>query len=310
MPFFLASYGPSVSEARAGVIAGTRLYDAAALLGLPQPFSMLELLARWTELEPRIERASAQAGSSGVSSWDVASSNLLAPILYPGQIFGAGANYVDHVAEMVRADPRNAMPDLKEIGEEPWHYIKGSRSCVVGPGSAVPLPAYSNAVDWEIELAVVIGRTARNVPVADALDYVAGYTIANDVSVRDSSSRRQKLPTSSPFYRDWIASKAFEGACPLGPWIVPASQIPDPQHLGLRLWVSDELMQDSNTSFMSFTVAEQLATLSERLTLHPGDVILTGTPAGVGAGRNRFLRSGDTLRLAIEGIGELRHTIA
>jgi 2-keto-4-pentenoate hydratase/2-oxohepta-3-ene-1,7-dioic acid hydratase in catechol pathway len=197
---------------------------------------------------------------------------------------------------------------MKDLGEKPWHFVKTSKSSVVGPGANVRLPAYSQKVDWEVELAAVIGRTAKDVPVDEALDCVAGYTIANDLSARDAM-KRDKNPATSPFHFDWVSQKCFDGACPLGPWIVPAGDVPDPQRLALKLWVSGELMQDSHTSKMIFNTAEQIAMLSSRVTLHPGDLVLTGTPAGVGMGRQRFLRAGDTVKLWIEGIGELSHTV-
>jgi 2-keto-4-pentenoate hydratase/2-oxohepta-3-ene-1,7-dioic acid hydratase in catechol pathway len=198
---------------------------------------------------------------------------------------------------------------MKERGEKPWHFVKTSRSSVVGPGAKVKLPAFSKAVDWEIELAAVIGKKAKDVSVEKALDCVAGYTIANDLSARDAM-RRESNPPTSPFHYDWVSQKCFDGACPLGPWIVPAAEIKNPHHLGLKLWINDELMQDSNTSQMIFDTAEQIAMLSTRVTLQPGDVVLTGTPAGVGMGRKRFLQPGERLRLWIEGIGDLNHTVA
>ena len=155
----------------------------------------------------------------------------------------------------------------------------------------------------------MIGRVADSVPVGRALDYVAGYTIGNDLSARDAITRA-KLPAGSPFHFDFLSQKSFSGACALGPWITPAAEIPDPSILDMKLWVNDELMQDSNTSNMIFDVPEQIAMLSSRLTLHPGDVILTGTPAGVGMGRGVFLEPGDQVRLWIEGIGEFSHGIA
>ena len=141
-------------------------------------------------------------------------------------------------------------------------------------------------MDWEVELAAVIGRTAKNVPEDKALSYVAGYTIANDLSARDRG-RRPTFGDTSPFKADWTKHKSFDGSCPLGPWIVPASDIKDPQNLGLKLWVNGVLKQDSNTSDMIFNLAEQIATCPRGMTLHPGDLILTGTPAGVGAGTRR-----------------------
>jgi 2-keto-4-pentenoate hydratase/2-oxohepta-3-ene-1,7-dioic acid hydratase in catechol pathway len=146
------------------------------------------------------------------------------------------------------------------------------------------------------------------VSVDRALGHVAGYTIANDLSARDAM-RRPHVSDASPFKLDWVAQKCFDGACPLGPWMVPASEIRDPQKLALKLWVNDELMQDSNTSQMIFTTAEQIAHISARVTLHPGDLVLTGTPAGVGMGRGRFLEAGDVVKLWIDGIGELSNTM-
>jgi 2-keto-4-pentenoate hydratase/2-oxohepta-3-ene-1,7-dioic acid hydratase in catechol pathway len=150
---------------------------------------------------------------------------------------------------------------------------------------------------------------AKDVPASQALDYVAGYTIGNDLSARDAM-RRPKNPPEAPFHFDWLSHKCFDGSCPLGPWIVPAADIGDPQKLGLKLWVGEELMQDSNTSKMIFSTAEQIEMLSSRVTLQPGDLIMTGTPAGVGTPRKRFLRPGETVRLWIEKIGEFEHKLS
>jgi 2-keto-4-pentenoate hydratase/2-oxohepta-3-ene-1,7-dioic acid hydratase in catechol pathway len=191
---------------------------------------------------------------------------------------------------------------------ESWHFIKASRA-ISHPGATVKISDYSPKVDWEVELAAVIGRTAKHVPIDKALDYVAGYTAANDLSARDRG-RRPHIPDTSPFKADWVAHKSFDGSCPLGPWIVPASDIKDPQNLGLKLWVNGEIKQDSNTGKMIFNLAEQISHLSSRLTLHPGDLILTGTPAGVGAGRGEFLKAGDVVKIWIEKIGELSTKMA
>jgi len=163
-------------------------------------------------------------------------------------------------------------------------------------------------VDWEGELTAVIGKTAKNVPSESALDYVAGYTIANDLSARDLTTR-PNVPAGSPFQYDWVGQKSFDSSCPLGPWIVPAAAIPDPQSLGIKLWVNDVLKQDSHTRMMIFTLAEQIAHLSTRITLYPGDLILTGTPAGVGLARHEFLKPGDVVRVWIEQIGTLTNSM-
>jgi 2-keto-4-pentenoate hydratase/2-oxohepta-3-ene-1,7-dioic acid hydratase in catechol pathway len=196
-------------------------------------------------------------------------------------------------------------PDPHTLGLNPWHFMKAGH-CVVGPGAQVF--STSTALDWEAELAVVIGLRARNVGQDEALDYVAGYCAANDLSARERG-KRDKIDPLSPFKYDWIAHKNFDGSCPLGPWLVPAFDVPDPQALAIKLWVNDTIRQDSNTDNMIFSIAEQIAHLSSIVTLHPGDVILTGTPAGVGAETGERLYSGDVVRITIDGLGDLITTI-
>jgi 2-keto-4-pentenoate hydratase/2-oxohepta-3-ene-1,7-dioic acid hydratase in catechol pathway len=287
---------------KAGLLVGDQVHP------LPKKYpSVLAALQDWPKASRELAAAAKKlAGRKGVP---LNKTKLTAPILYPGTIYCAGANYTDHVAEMERAQGRTPGPNMKEMGEKPWHFVKSSASAIVGPGAAVRLPAYSNAVDWEIELVAVIGRKAKDVPVERALACVAGWTIANDLSARDAM-KRAKNPPGSPFHYDWVSQKCFDGACPLGPWIVPAAEIREPHNLGLKLWINGELMQDSNTSRMIFDTAEQIAMLSSRVTLQPGDLVLTGTPAGVGMGRGRFLKPGEKLKLWIESIGELEHSIA
>jgi 2-keto-4-pentenoate hydratase/2-oxohepta-3-ene-1,7-dioic acid hydratase in catechol pathway len=301
----------SGAEARAGLLVGEQVFDAARVTGKPAWSTVLGALADW----PRAHREFAafakrvESGKSKAKGAPLSRARLLAPVLYPGNIYCAGANYTDHMAEMARAQGKEPGPTMKDLGEQPWHFVKTSRSSVVGPGAKVKLPAYSQKVDWEVELAAVIGRKAKDVPVEKALACVAGYTVADDLSARDAM-KRDKNPPGSPFHYDWVSQKCFEGSCPLGPWIVPAADIGDPHRLGIRLWVNGELMQDSNTSKLIFDTAEQIAMLSSRVTLHPGDLVLTGTPAGVGMGRGRFLKAGDAVKLWIENIGELAHTVA
>jgi 2-keto-4-pentenoate hydratase/2-oxohepta-3-ene-1,7-dioic acid hydratase in catechol pathway len=310
MSYKLLSYRDG-RDGRAGVLVGDTVYDAAKVTGVPGYASVVGMLEDWNKAKSTLTQTEKRiaSGKSRAKGTPLARTRLLAPLLYPGAIFCAGANYRDHMLEMARVSGTPPEKDPHEVGLKPWHFIKTSRSSVVGPGARVQLPPFSQKVDWEVELAAVIGRPARNVSVEKALSYVAGYTIANDLSARDAM-RRPHVADASPFKLDWLSQKCFEGACPLGPWIVPASEIPDPQKLALKLWIDDELMQDSHTSQMIFTTAEQIAHLSTRMTLQPGDLILTGTPAGVGMGRGRFLQAGETVRLWIEGIGELRHTMS
>jgi 2-keto-4-pentenoate hydratase/2-oxohepta-3-ene-1,7-dioic acid hydratase in catechol pathway len=308
MSYRLLTYRAAAKEARAGILVGDLVYDAARACASAKYATVLDVLADWRAAERKLRDAAKRiaAGKSKVKGTPLVKTKLLAPVLYPGAIFCAGANYVDHVAEMLRVQGKPLEPNPKEIGLKPWHFIKTSRGSVVAPGADVKLPAYSKMMDWEIELTAVIGRPAKDVPVEKALDYVAGYTIANDLSARDAM-RRQGMPETSPFHYDWISQKCFDGACPLGPWITPARDIGDPQNLAMKLWVNGALMQDSNTAQMIFSTADQIAQLSSRVTLQPGDLILTGTPAGVGMGRKLFLQQGDVVKLWIDKIGEFAH---
>ena len=300
-----AGHGP-----RAGVVLHDAVFDLVELTAKPSYPTMLGVLDDWAKAEPLIEAALAkkvEKGSGATPGSPLAKVRLLAPVLYPSAIFCAGANYSDHMAEMTRVFNLAPEPDPHKAGLTPWHFIKASRT-VVQADARIPLPARTKMLDWEAELAAFIGRAAKNVPAERALDYVAGYTVANDLSARDFTVRAN-VPETSPFRYDWISQKSFDGACPVGPWIVPAKQIPDPQRLGIKLWVNDVLKQDSHTSKMIFSLAEQMAQLSTRLTLQPGDLILTGTPAGVGLARKEFLKSGDVVRVWVEQVGTLSNTL-
>jgi 2-keto-4-pentenoate hydratase/2-oxohepta-3-ene-1,7-dioic acid hydratase in catechol pathway len=303
----LATY-QSADGPRAALVVDDKVFDAAKLTGKAAYASVIGILDDWKAAAGLLKAAAAKAPKSRLPGRPLGRTKLLAPIRWPSAIFCAGANYADHVAEMNKASGRPPEPDPHTLGLQSWHFIKASRS-LADPGATVKISDYSSKMDWEVELAAVIGRKAKHVPQDKALSYVAGYTAANDLSARDRG-RRLHVADTSPFKADWVAHKSFDGSCPLGPWIVPAGDIPDPQNLGLKLWVNDVLKQDSNTGQMIFTLAEQIAHLSSRLTLHPGDIILTGTPAGVGAGRNEFLKAGDVVKIWIEGIGGLSNKMA
>jgi 2-keto-4-pentenoate hydratase/2-oxohepta-3-ene-1,7-dioic acid hydratase in catechol pathway len=299
----LATY-QSENGPRAGIIVGDSVFDAAELTQQAGYISVLRILEDWAQAKESIRAAVRNVGAG----WKIEETEFRAPVLWPGAIYCAGANYRDHAAEMAKRMNRAPEPDPKASGGKPWHFLKTPRS-VIGHGEAAAATHYCKNLDWEVELAAIIGREAKNVAAEDALDFIAGYTAANDLSARDLSRRTEAAP-SSAFYYDWIGQKCFDGACPLGPWIVPADDISDPQNLSLKLWVNDVLKQDSNTREMIFTLADQIAHLSRGMTLYPGDVILTGTPAGVGAGRNEFLKAGDVVKIEIEKIGILSNRIA
>lgn len=303
--FYLMSYvdqrGP-----RAGLVVGDRLFDAGDLSQDARYAAVLGILEHWDEAEATLTSLTSSAGLAKAVSAPVASVKLLTPVLYPSAIYCAGANYADHTANMAKRSGLPPPRDPHELGLKPWHFLKPTR-CAVASGDSVAKPSLK--MDWEAELAAVIGRRCRNVSVDQALTYVAGYTAANDLSARDLGPRAG-VPDGSPFKYDWLAHKGFEHSCPLGPWIVPSAQVGDPQNLGVKSWVNGVLKQDSNTNKMIFTIAEQIAHLSSRVTLHPGDVVLTGTPAGVGAERGEFMEVGDLVEVWIENIGKLTTRIS
>jgi 2-keto-4-pentenoate hydratase/2-oxohepta-3-ene-1,7-dioic acid hydratase in catechol pathway len=293
---------------RAGLVIDDKLFDAAKLTGKAAYASVLGILADWRAAQGALKKAAAAAGKSRVKALPLSRAKLLAPVRWPSAIYCAGANYADHAAEVARRMNRPMEPDPHTQGLKAWHFMKAPRA-LADPGATVKISGVSDRVDWEVELAAVIGKPAKNVPEEKALDYVAGYTAANDLSARDRGPR-PNISDTSPFKADWTKHKSFDGSCPMGPWIVPASDIGDPQNLGLKLWVNDELKQDSNSKDMIFNLAEQITQLSSGMTLHPGDVVLTGTPAGVGSARGEFLKAGDVVKIWIEKIGTLTTKMA
>jgi 2-keto-4-pentenoate hydratase/2-oxohepta-3-ene-1,7-dioic acid hydratase in catechol pathway len=303
----LATYQSSIGP-RAGLVIDDKVLDAAKLTGKVAYATVLGILEDWRAAQGALKKAAANAGKSRVKGLPLGRTKLLAPVRWPSAIYCAGANYADHAAEMARRMNRPMEPDPHSQGLKAWHFIKAGRT-LTDPGATVKISGVSDQVDWEVELAAVIGRPAKNVRQEKALSYVAGYTAASDLSARDRG-RRANISDTSPFKADWTKHKTFDGSCPLGPWIVPASDIGDPQNLGLKLWVNDVLKQDSNSKHMIFNLAEQIEQLSNAMTLHPGDLILTGTPAGVGSARGEFLKAGDVVKIWIEKIGTLTTKIA
>lgn len=278
----------------------------------PDTPAVLDVLNVWDRASAALGALAEDSGRTAALPGQVlAGLTLLPPVLYPNGIYCAGANYKDHVAEMARAFKLPPEPDPHELGMPPWCFLKTPRNTMVGDGATVTLPAHSKTVDWELEVAVVIGRTCKDVSEGQAMDCIAAYTLVNDLSARDHLRRPGVKPNSgSPMEYDWVSHKNWDGACPIGPWLVPAAAIADPMNLPLKLWVNDELMQDSNTNQMIYNYAEIIAFLSQRCTLFPGDVIATGTPAGVGTPRGIFLKRGDVVRINVEGIGTLTNTMA
>ena len=317
MKYQLFSYIATDAETRPGISIDDRLYDlcdAAAQFHstLPAGTTVDDLIDDWansqTALAHIVEWISESAAASKVTTLNEKEVRFAAPLQRAGAIYGAGANYRDHVEAMSRAFNMNLVLDPRGQGIPPWHFLKSPRATLTGHRSTIPYPANTTKLDWEAELAVIIGREASNVSVEEALDYVAGYSCSNDVSARDQLVRQDVDPTS-PFKFDWIGHKCFTGSCPVGPYLTPAAFIESPEHLDIKLWVNDELKQDSNTRNHLYSVADQIAYLSQRLVLYPGDIILTGTPAGVGMERGTFLSKGDVMRVWIDGLGELENAV-
>jgi 2-keto-4-pentenoate hydratase/2-oxohepta-3-ene-1,7-dioic acid hydratase in catechol pathway len=273
-------------EANGGLF---RLEPSLTRTGLPGMTTIMSLFDDWDRA-----RAALDACLPSLAAADVVQSGpRLSPLLYPGKILCAGANYFDHLAEM-------GMPSAKKGDQRLFFFMKPPRNAVVGEGHTVRMPIGTQAFDWEVELAVVIGRRARNVAVEQALEHIAGYTVAIDFSARDHN----RAPET--FYKlDWVAGKANDTCCPLGPRFVPAATHADWQDIGLRLSVNGVGKQNGRTSQMIFSIAEQIAIASRIMTLDPGDVLLTGTPAGVGVPKNTFLVVGDKVEAEIDGIGKL-----
>ena len=246
-------------------------------LGLPSGTTVVDAIA------------SGSLRAAGVSSAPLADARLTAPVR-PGKVVAIGLNYLDHIRETGLERPKH-----------PLVFAKFTTS-VIGPDEPIEIDRrLTERVDWEVELAVVIGRTMRRVPVDEALDYVFGYTVGNDISARDLQFGDGQ----------WTRGKSLDTFCPLGPAIVPADAIPDPQ--ALRLWtrVNGETVQDSSTAEMLFGVAELLSFCSDAFTLEPGDVLMTGTPWGCGEFMDpkRGLGDGDVVEAEVEGIGVLRNPV-
>src|SRR5690606_4203019 len=311
MKYQLFTYRGAAGEARPGIALQDRAYDLRMLLGERAGWTSVDdLLAEW-ERASILLRGLADgiaADSSSRRAAELIDPEFLTPLTRCGVVYAAGANYRDHVEAMARAMNMNLVTDPKSQGIEPWHFIKAGQATLAAHQEDVAMPGHTAKLDWEAELAVVIGRRASRVAVEQALEHVAGYSCANDLSARDNL-KREGVDDTSPFKFDWIGHKCFKGACPIGPFITPAQSVETPEDLDIRLWLNDELKQDSNTSNHLYSVAEQISYLSHRLDLLPGDILLTGTPAGVGMESGTFLQRGDVMRVWIQGLGELETRI-
>ena len=269
-------------------VAAVRLSDGTLVVpDVLRPYAGAKaVLEDWPDIEPDLR----QLDPTGLP--ELTGSRPTATIRYPNKQLGMGPNYFDHVAEMGSPPPPEGAP--------PFFYCVPPTTTMIGSGQEVLIPADPAALpDWEAELALVIGRGGRNIDESSALDHVAGYAGFNDVSAR--GLMRRANPLAEPFTFDWVACKGLDTFCPMGA-MTPAWMVPDPQALSIRLTVNGVVKQDSSTSQMICSIAGIVAAASRFWTLEPGDVISTGTPAGVGHGRGEYLADGDEVRVEI---GEL-----
>lgn len=310
-PFALATLSaPEGPAFPALVTADAQVLDLRAAFGDEHP-TVRTLLESWETALPRLR---ALADDAGPARRPLAAFRVHAPV-EPRQVFQSGANYrqhvIDlHVAHRVPGDDRPEeerraeaaeIMDRRAAEDLPYVFL-GLPSAITGPYDDVVLPAWAGKPDWELELAAVVGRPAHRVSVEEALDHVAGYTIANDLTDRATVFRRDMPQIGT----DWLRSKNAPGFTPLGPWIVPAGSVGDPGDLRLTLKLNGETMQDESTRDMIFDVARMVSYASQTARLLPGDLVLTGSPAGNGMHWGRLLRDGDVMDAAITGLGAQR----
>lgn len=223
--------------------------------------------------------------------------NILAPLLRPGKVIAVAANYQEHVQE-------GGGPKRDEAKATPRLFLKPDTS-VIGTGAPIELNPITSQLDWEVELAVVIGSTIKNVTTDDALSHVFGYMTSNDISARNIDLGPDRDGEVWTGFFDWLEGKWLDGSSPIGPYLVTADEVDDPQNLALSLRVNGVVHQNSTTAGMIHSVAELIAFSSRLMTLHPGDIILTGTPAGVGAATGTYLNVGDVMIAELAGLGTL-----
>jgi 2-keto-4-pentenoate hydratase/2-oxohepta-3-ene-1,7-dioic acid hydratase in catechol pathway len=298
MSYRLLSFQSAIGP-RAGLLIDGQVHDLAETADDPRLATVLDVLGDWERNEGLLDRVAAlHRGSGGKAVDDV---TLLAPVLYPPTVYCAGSNYADHVRKMEQKLGLPTSPDPRRDGGKPYHFLKSSRCCI-GSGASVRAP--SPRLDWEGELVVVIGREGRDIPLDRAMEFVAGYMVGNDLSARDIAFK-PNYPAPSIFNHSFFEHKSFEHAAPVGPWITPASMVKDISCLRIRTSVNGQLKQDGACGDMTFSVPEQISHLSSIMTLLPGDVIMTGTPAGVGMETGDFLAAGDIVEVEIDGLGRL-----
>ena len=281
----LVSFSEGAGPIRVGIIVNERVIDLSRHLA-GAPGDMIGLMTDWPAWRAKVEAVATKE----TGDFAIAGVTLLAPVPRPGKIFGIGLNYADHIAESGMAKP----------ADQVW-FAKATTS-TNAPFGDIELPRVSSHLDYEAELAFVIGKRCRHVTADRAHEVIFGYCAANDVSVRDWQTRTSQF----------VLGKSFDTHCPYGPWLVTPDELGDPHTLGIRALVNGEVRQNSNTRELIYNCFEQVAYLSQAMTLEPGDLILTGTPGGVGIGFKppRWLQTGDVVRIEIDRIGAIENRVA
>jgi 2-keto-4-pentenoate hydratase/2-oxohepta-3-ene-1,7-dioic acid hydratase in catechol pathway len=292
--------------ASAGVLTEKGIIDIPAVWEGPNPpRSISDILQRGENCLTKIKEL-AQTSEIVIPADEV---KLLSPIAMPGKILALAGNFSEHIKEAsIKRGFNLGLSDAAKQTTVPRPFLKPATT-VIGPDDQIPWPAYSEQIDYEIELAVVIGKTAKCIETKDALDCVAGYMIANDVSARSVTFKSGRTTRPWDEFYDWLAGKWADGFCPMGPYLVTADEIKDVQNLKMELKVNGETRQKANTAQMIYPVADVVSFLSFIMTLEAGDIILTGTPAGVAVATGNFLKAGDQIECRIENLGILKNSL-
>ena len=296
----LLTYADQVRGARVGFCLDDQIFDLvdeAATMGVWLPMEMVELLWLGPMGLETAQKVVDRVAAKAEAGLPLDQAKVLAPILRPPKILALAGNYAEHVRES-----GGEMPEKE--GVTPRVFVKPV-TAVNHPGEPIIIPALCTALDYELELAAVIGTGGKDIPASEALEHVAGYMVFNDVSARKLTIAEGRVARPRDDFFDWLNGKWFDTFAPYGPFLVTADEVGDPQNLAMRLKVNGEIRQDANTGMMVFDVAELVAWCSQFMTLEPGDIIATGTPSGVGSGRGVFLQDGDVIEAWIEKLGTL-----
>jgi 2-keto-4-pentenoate hydratase/2-oxohepta-3-ene-1,7-dioic acid hydratase in catechol pathway len=285
-----------------GILTDEGLIDIVSVWdGTNPPRSVKEILDRGPAYLEKV----ADLEKSAEAFIPLDSVKLMAPIPRPGKVLALAGNYVEHIKE---AGLKLGLSDSPRLTTVPRPFIMPA-TAVANPGDEIPWPVYSETIDYELELAVVIGRKAKAVPPEKAPEIIAGYTIVNDVSARTVTFKKNRAERPWDEFYDWLNGKWADGFCPMGPYLLTADEIEDVQNLDMKLTVNGEIRQNANSSQMIHTVAQIVSFLSHLMTLEPGDIIATGTPSGVGFATGNYLKAGDRIEATIDKLGTLTNTL-